>query len=237
MFRCFLIVGSAVLLLGGCVSITTGPHSKPGQAGLPTTVVIGLGAANIPTEAMGAIAIRITDGAVLLSHQADASLQPASTLKLVTSIVGLEQLGPTFRGRAELRTNGELANGVLRGNLVLRGVGNPDLDWEGLQRMLQTLRDKGISEITGDLILDRQWFQPPRPDLGVPPFDETPEFRYNVIPDALMLNMNLLQLDFASDEQQKISGMRVSVLPKMDRVSVVSKMTFVDRDCSKWEDG
>ena len=237
MFRCFLIVGSAVLLLGGCVSITTGPHSKPGQAGLPTTVVIGLGAANIPTEAMGAIAIRITDGAVLLSHQADASLQPASTLKLVTSIVGLEQLGPTFRGRAELRTNGELANGVLRGNLVLRGVGNPDLDWEALQRMLQTLRHKGISEINGDLILDRQWFQPPRPDLGVPPFDETPEFRYNVIPDALMLNMNLLQLELESGDQENNTGLRVSVSPKMDRVSVVSKLTFVDRACAKWEDG
>ena len=235
MFNRCVIASSALLLLSACVSPITIPTT--GTAGLPTKVIAGLAAANIPTDAMGAIVIRVSDGAILLSHRAQASLAPASTLKIVTSIVGLEQLGPTYRGRAELRSTGEIVDGVLRGNLVLRGVGNPDLDWEALQRMLQSLRHKGISAINGDLILDRQWFQPPRPDLGVPPFDETPEFRYNVIPDALMLNMNLLQLDFASADPQKISGMRINVMPKMDRVSVVSKMTFVDRDCSKWEDG
>ena len=141
------------------------------------------------------------------------------------------------RGRAELRSKGEIKDGVLKGDLVLRGMGDADLDWEALQRMLQTLRHKGISQIDGDLILDRQWFQPPRPDLGVPPFDETPEFRYNVIPDALTLNTNLLQLDMESGEREKATGMVVNISPKLDRVIVVSNMTLVDRVCADWEDG
>ena len=237
MFTRIFIAVSALLLLGACVSPATLEHSQPVTVGLPAKVQSMLLAANIPANAVGAVVIRIPDGALLLSHQSDVGMQPASTLKVLTSIVGLERLGPTYRGRTELRTSGEIVDGVLQADLVLRGMGDPDFDWEALQRMLQTLRHKGISEIKGDLLLDRHWFQPSRPDLGVPPFDETPEFRYNVIPDALLLNTNLLQLDFESGDQVKTNGMRVGMTPSLDRVVVVSNMTFVDRDCDKWEDG
>ena len=236
MFRRFFIAISALLLpwlLGACAT----PATVRAPAGLPTTVVALLKVANIPTDAIGSVVIRVADGATVLSHQPGASMQPASTLKLVTSIVALERLGPTYRGRAELRTKGELVDGELRGDLLLRGMGNPDLNWEALQRMLQTLRHKGISQINGDLVLDRQWFQPSRADLGVPPFDETPEFQYNVIPDALLLNTNLLQLDLESSERENTTGMRMNLTPAMDRVTVVSNMTLVDRACADWEDG
>ena len=199
MFKRIFITCSA-LLLSACASLTS-MHPVPGPVGLPTNVLNLLASAHIPADAVGAVVIRVADGTTVLSHRPQASLQPASTLKILTSIVGLERLGPTYRGRTELRTNGEIVNGTLRGDLLLRGVGNPDFDWEAFQRMLQTLRHKGIMEISGDLIIDRQWFLPSRPDLGVPPFDETPEFRYNVVPDALLLNTNLLQLDFESGDQ------------------------------------
>ncbi|MEO8384082.1 MAG: D-alanyl-D-alanine carboxypeptidase/D-alanyl-D-alanine-endopeptidase [Betaproteobacteria bacterium] len=231
-----------LLLLGACVSPTTVQSVRPVVAGLPTSVINMLATANIPQDAVGAVVIRATDGVTILAHRPNASMQPASTLKTLTSIVGLERLGPTYRGRTELRSGGELVSGAsgdltLRGDLVLRGLGNPDLDWEAFQRLLQALRHKGISEISGDLVLDRQWFQPSRPDLGVPPFDETPEFRYNVIPDALLLNSNLLQLDFESGDQEKTLGMRIGMSPNLERVTVVSNMKFIERACDKWEDG
>ena len=59
---------------------------------------------------------------------------------------------------------------VLHGNLLLRGYGDSDLDADALRRMLQRVRDRGIREIRGDLLLVRDWFSPPRPDLGVPPY-------------------------------------------------------------------
>jgi D-alanyl-D-alanine carboxypeptidase/D-alanyl-D-alanine-endopeptidase (penicillin-binding protein 4) len=88
-------------------------------------------------------------------------------------------------------------------------------------------------DIKGDLVLDRQWFQPARRDVGVPPFDETPEFRYNVIPDALLLNTNLLRIELEADD----TNLKVGMTPAMERVSVVANMTLVDRACEKWEDG
>ena len=199
---------------------------------LPDQVGRLLREAQLPHDALGVMVVRASDGAVVLEHFADRPMQPASTLKVLTSIVALERLGPAYRGRTELRTNAERKDDVLRGDVTLRGLGDPDLDWRALQGMLQTLRFSGVRVITGDVILDRTYFQPSRPEVGLPPFDESPEFRYNVIPDALLLNSNLMQLEIASDE----SGLRVGVTPALDRVSFDSEMQIVDKPCADWED-
>ena len=54
------------------------------------------------------------------------------------------------------------------------------------------------------LVLDRSWFNPMRYDIGVPPFDEAPEFAYNLIPDALMVGGNLLRVELFSDERNHL---------------------------------
>ncbi len=220
------------LLLVAMVLAATG---APASAGLPPRVVQMLAAAGLSDDAIGVLAVRVSDGGVLLAHDAQRPMQPASTLKTLTSIVALERLGPAFRARTEMRARGDVRHGVLEGDLVLRGMGDVDLDWAALRRMLQLVRDKGIDDIRGDLIIDREWFAPARPDLGVPPFDETPEFRYNVIPDALLLNTNLIQFDL----QANGTAFRVlRMTPALDRVSVVSdEMKLIDRACEKWEDG
>lgn len=201
------------------------------QAELPQRVAALLRAASIPEAALGAIVWRIPDGATLLSHGAEHSLQPASTMKLLTTLVALDRLGPSYRGHTQLRTNGSIEEHVLRGDLVLHGGADADLGWEALQEMLQTLRHRGIQVIAGDLLLDRRLFNPPRPDLGAAPFDEAPEFEYNLIPDALLLNGNLLRLELQSDEGE----IRVSMTPALDRVSVGSDMTVNELDCTDWD--
>ncbi len=202
------------------------------QSVLPEPVVKRLREANLSPDALGITVLRASDGATVLAHRASEPMQPASTLKTLTSIVALERLGPIYRGKTELRSAAEIKTGTLNGDLVLRGLGSPDFDAHALRAMLQILRFSGVQTIAGNVVLDRSHFQPARPDLGVPPFDESPEFRYNVIPDALLLNSNLLQLEIASDD----SEMRVGVTPALDRVSVVSAMKIVDKPCADWED-
>lgn len=202
------------------------------KSALPDRVVNLLREANFPQDALGVVVLRASDGMPVLEHRANEAMQPASTLKTLTSIVALERLGPSYRGKTELRSVADLKAGTLSGDVVLRGLGSPDFDWRALQRMLQTLRFSGVTTIEGDVILDRTYFQPSRPDVGVPAFDETPEFAYNVIPDALSLNSNLLQLEIASDE----ATVRVGVTPMLDRVTVDSDMKVVDKPCADWED-
>ena len=204
-----------------------------GATALPAPIVEQLRAADIPLDAVGVLVQRASDGATVLSHGADRSLQPASTIKLVTSLVALEKLGPAYRGSAEMRVAGEVSEGVLQGGVYLRGLGDVDFDWAALERMLHRLRSLGVREIRGDLVLDLGFFRPARTDVGVAPFDEAPEFRYNVIPDALALNMNLAQLDLVAEG----SGVRASLMTPLDGVSVVSQMTLSERDCDDWEDG
>lgn len=181
------------------LACTANCAASPVTAELPPAVADLLRASNIPQQAMGAIVLRGDN--TLLSHGATTSMQPASTMKLLTSMVALEQFGPAFRARTELRSSATLVDGVLAGDLILRGGADPDFDADVLGRMLQALRNQGIRKIQGDLILERSLFQPARPDLGLAPFDEWPELRYNVIPDALLLNTNLVQIDVRSTKK------------------------------------
>jgi D-alanyl-D-alanine carboxypeptidase/D-alanyl-D-alanine-endopeptidase (penicillin-binding protein 4) len=200
---------------------------------LPTAMAQALRASGLPQDAIAIVVQRASDGATILSHNAERPMQPASTLKPLIALVALETLGPDFRARSEILADGEIAGSVLRGNLVLRGRGDVDLDWRALERMLSLVRLKGIREIRGDVVLDRTFFAPARTDVGRPPFDETPEFRYNFIPDALSLNMNLVELQMVSDGTR----VRVASSPELDGVRFVPEFGLVERECADWEDG
>jgi D-alanyl-D-alanine carboxypeptidase/D-alanyl-D-alanine-endopeptidase (penicillin-binding protein 4) len=212
-------------------AITCAVQAQTDPATLPPAVAALMQAKGIADGELSVIVLR-GDG-VLLSHGANLVMQPASTMKLVTSMVALEQLGPTFRGRTELSTRADLVDGVLTGDLLLRGGADADFTEDALRHMLETLRRQGIKKIRGDLIVDRQLFQPARPDVGAAPFDASPEARYNVIPDALLLNTNLLHLDMTSTNKQ----VRLALSPALDDVAVASEMTMSDADCARWEDG
>ena len=203
----------------------------PARAELPEPVLRVLAEQGLPPTAVGALVLR--GDQVVLAHEASRPLQPASTMKLVTTLVGLEHLGPVFRGRTELLTNGELKNGVLKGDLVLRGGADADLSGEVLEGMLRALHNAGIRRIEGNLVLDRALFNPARTDVNVPPFDESPEAYYNVIPDALLVNKNMLQIDMRSTDKRIALDMQPALLG----VTIRSNMTLIDADCAKWEDG
>jgi D-alanyl-D-alanine carboxypeptidase/D-alanyl-D-alanine-endopeptidase (penicillin-binding protein 4) len=228
-------------LLGICNPATAQLQPAPPSsmtAPLPLPVLDALRTAVIPEDAVSVLVLR--GDKTVLAHLADRPMQPASTMKLVTTLIGLEQLGPVFRGRTELRTTGELKGDVLHGDLVLRGGADVDLSTETLTDMLRALRYQGIRTITGNLVVDRQLFNPARFDLGVPPFDESPEAYYNVAPDAVFVNKNMLQLDLRSTPRtdgRAATRVRVAMQPDLDGVTVESDMKLVDASCSAWEDG
>lgn len=207
--------------------------APPALAQLPAGVAAKLRAAGLPEDSIGVVVRRVPDGKVVVSHGAERGMQPASTMKLLTSIAALEMLGPAYRGRSQLRARGAVVDGVLMGDLVLRGEGDVDLDWQAFQRLLRVVRLGGIREVRGDFVVDRTAFNPARTDVGVAPFDEAPEFRYNVIPDALLLNTNLVQIDMVSGERE----VQVAMTPALAGVTIASAFELVERACEDWEDG
>jgi D-alanyl-D-alanine carboxypeptidase/D-alanyl-D-alanine-endopeptidase (penicillin-binding protein 4) len=198
---------------------------------LPEAVARMLAAGGMPEDAISIMVIR--GDKTVLSHLAERPMKPASTIKLVTGLVALEQLGPVFKGRTELRSTGLVERGVLKGDLIVRGGADADFSGEALDGMLRALRNQGIRKIDGNLVFDRQLFNPGRLDIGAAPFDENTEAYTNVIPDALMVNKNMLQIDLRSDGKQ----LQTALAPALEGVSIDADITLVDGDCAKWDDG
>ncbi|MDE2082304.1 MAG: D-alanyl-D-alanine carboxypeptidase/D-alanyl-D-alanine-endopeptidase [Burkholderiales bacterium] len=192
-----------------------------------------LDAAHLPPDALAAVALPLGHDAPAWGWRAQVPMPPASTMKLVTSVVALDELGPDLRGRTTLLTAAPLAGGVLRGDLVLQGGGDPDLGVPQLWALLLELRQQGVREIRGNLLLDRTRYRPARMDLGREPFDEWPEFPYNVIPDALMVAGDLLPLALQAGPR----GVQAATVPPLPGLQIASRMTLDDRPCREWDEG
>jgi D-alanyl-D-alanine carboxypeptidase/D-alanyl-D-alanine-endopeptidase (penicillin-binding protein 4) len=201
------------------------------HAQLPEPVSQAMLANGIGPEGLGAIVIRGKQ--VVLAHGEQRAMHPGSTMKLLTTMAALDRLGPIFRARTELRATAEVVSGTLQGDLFVRGGADGDLSLDAMRDMLQTLRNIGIKKIEGNVVLDRELFRPARSDLGLPPFDEAPEFPYNVIPDALLINTNLVQVELRANS----SRLQAVMLPEMEHISIASSLRLIDASCSKWEDG
>jgi D-alanyl-D-alanine carboxypeptidase/D-alanyl-D-alanine-endopeptidase (penicillin-binding protein 4) len=103
--------------------------------------------------------VNVETGDEVFSLDGDRALVPASVTKAVTAAAALRTLGPTYRFKTEFLRDGEVnGDGVLEGNLYIRGGGDPSLVIEKLWKMFQDLQVEGIVEIDGDLIFDDTWF-------------------------------------------------------------------------------
>ena len=160
-------------------------------ADLPDTVIAALLRARIPLNSI-AVEVREVNQPALISINSQLAMNPASTMKLLTTLSGLEILGPAYRWKTEVYLDGTLNNGVLKGNLVFKGYGNPKLTFEQFWLWLHELRARGLREIQGDVVLDQSFFT----DLKIDPaeFDDDPSRAYNVSPNALLVNFNALRL-------------------------------------------
>jgi serine-type D-Ala-D-Ala carboxypeptidase/endopeptidase (penicillin-binding protein 4) len=115
----------------------------------------------------GVLAVSLERGDTLFALNAHTPLAPASNLKLFTSAAALEELGPGFRFPTFLLADGEVRDGVLHGDLILYGTGDPTLGRgqraeapEGaFATFLESLRAWGIHEVRGAVVGDGTFFQ------------------------------------------------------------------------------
>ncbi|OYU29305.1 MAG: D-alanyl-D-alanine carboxypeptidase/D-alanyl-D-alanine-endopeptidase [Burkholderiales bacterium PBB2] len=202
------------------------------QAGLPATA-LGVVAFPLPDEGARAGGKMMHRRTAALRWQAEQAMAPSSSIKILSAVVALDRLGAASRGRTELLTEGPPdAEGRLAGPLYLRGGADAQLDWGALWLMLRQAREQGVREVPAGLVLDRSLFRPARPDTTLPPFDEYPESAYNVVPDALMLNGNLLGLSLESDSQT----LRGRLSPAWRGLQLdLSALAWSERPCADWE--
>lgn len=229
--RAAALARAALLVAGVALALHSQAQAQRDDA-LPAVVAAALAEAGLPAEALGAVVLPLTGRARAWQHRADVPMQPASTMKVLTTIVALDRLGPNLRGRTELLATGPIEGERLAGDLVLKGGADPELDQAALLHLLFQLRQRGVREITGDIVLDRTLFRPTRIDLNLPPFDEAPEWPYNMIPDALMAAGNLVGIALASGDNGTVQA---RLVPPLEGVDLDTRaLALVDRPCPLW---
>jgi D-alanyl-D-alanine carboxypeptidase/D-alanyl-D-alanine-endopeptidase (penicillin-binding protein 4) len=161
---------------------------------------------------------------------AERALNPASTMKLVTTYAGLEMLGPAYVWNTDVLTDGLLTQDVLTGNLYLKGAGDPKMTLESFWLLLRSLRARGVREIRGDLILDRRLFAEELQDPGA--FDDQPTRPYNTGPSALLVNFKAITLQFIPDASTRT--VRIAVEPPLPQVQIINNLKIADGTCGDW---
>lgn len=201
---------------------------------LPPTVSRALQRAQVPASALSAYVVALDDrGDVRLRHQAGEPVNPASVMKLVTSYAALDLLGSTHTWTTRFLTDGVIDNGALRGNLYVRGGGDPKLVIERLQEAYAALQAQGVSVILGDLVLDHSAFDLPEIDPGA--FDGEALRPYNASPDALLFNFKSVILKFQPDPAAGVA--RVVSEPPMAGLAIDATVPLAPGRCSDWRGG
>lgn len=187
-------------------------------------VIKSLASNKVEPEALSFVAIPLTGKGKATYVNADVAVNPASTMKLFTTYAALELLGPNFRWRTAFFTDkdAEIKDGVLHGNLYLKGGGDPKLNMEKLWMLLRELKNNGITSITGNLVLDHNYFKLPEQK----PFsdDSSEPYRpYLVAPDSLLINFKVIRIITRSDEDKT----QIIVEPPLKDVQVVNNVELV----------
>ena len=200
------------------------------HAALPTPVAAELKAAGIPSSAVGIVVQQVGKPAPLIELNSRLAMNPASVMKLVTTWAALETLGPAHTWTTRAYTQGTLANGILQGDLVIQGSGDPKLTQEQFWLLLRQLRARGLREIRGDLVLDHSAFAPVAQDTA---FDDKPLRPYNVAPDALLLNFKAVHLTLMPREK----SVALIVEPPLTDLNIINQIQAAPGECGEWKDG
>lgn len=215
---------AAVLLLA---SLWGSAHA----ADLPAAFIDALKQADIPLDHVAVVIQPLDAPAPLLTHNADAAMNPASVMKLVTSFAALQQLGPRYTWATDVWADGPVRDGILQGNLVIKGYGDPTLTLERMWLLQRALRARGVRQIHGDLVLDTRYFELPPIDPGA--FDGEPLELYNAAPGALLANFNATTL------RLKPNGNALEVVPDiaLPGMAIRSDVALTAAaTCNGWKD-
>jgi serine-type D-Ala-D-Ala carboxypeptidase/endopeptidase (penicillin-binding protein 4) len=190
-------------------------YTAAAVAELPPPVSQALKAAGIPTRSVGMVVQEVGAARPTLVHEAQDSMNPASVMKLVTTYAALELLGPAFRWKTEAYVDGN--------DVVLKGFGDPKLNYESFWMLLRNLRARGLRDIHGDLVLDRSYFG----TVAEARIDDDSFRPYNVTPDALLVNFKSLRFSFAPVD----SAVRVFAEPALPGLEVVNSLKLAEGGC------
>ncbi|MFN2629766.1 MAG: D-alanyl-D-alanine carboxypeptidase/D-alanyl-D-alanine-endopeptidase [Gaiellaceae bacterium] len=163
--------------------------ATPAAAQWPLDVRLtrALAVPHVPLARSGAAVLDLASGKILFVHNADSPLAPASNEKLAVTFAALSALGAAFRIETDVLGEGALDGATWRGDIILKGYGDPTLSSAGLRSLAAQVRAAGITRVTGAIVGDESWFDARRTASGWKPsffIDESPPLSALVVDRA-----------------------------------------------------
>lgn len=233
LIRLVLLFMSTALLLTVAMAEDVPSTLDMNEEALPIGVRSILKIRNLPAQSLSIRVENLDTGETLLAWNAGEPRNPASVMKVVTTLVALDTLGPAYRWKTDAYLLGDVNGDTLEGDLLLKGYGDPFLVTERVWQMLRDLRRSGIRRISGDLLLDDSYFLVSNHDPAA--FDCEPLRAYNVAPNALMMNFKAVRYYFVPDvENNKVN---LSVDPNLANLSIVNSLSVKSGSCRGFQRG
>jgi D-alanyl-D-alanine carboxypeptidase/D-alanyl-D-alanine-endopeptidase (penicillin-binding protein 4) len=197
---------------------------------LPGPIETALRGTGLPADSTAIFVQEVTSREPLIAVNAERGLLTASVIKVLTTYAGLELLGPTYAWLTEVHALGAVRDGVLEGDLIVRGLGDPKITLESFWLLLRAVRARGIREVRGDLVLDRSYFV--SEDVDPARFDNEPTQPYNTLPDALLVNHKAVRISLAADLEAR--RVRIAVEPPLPEIQIANNVAPDNAPCGDW---
>lgn len=231
-----LQAGLAVLLLLFLSSAQSQPrivNPDPDFGNIPEAVQLVIDGHGLPASSFSLLVQELGAETPLLARNTGIAFNPASAIKTLTTLAALEELGPAFTWRTELYALGPVSNGVLQGDLLMKGGGDPFLVEEQLRNMLKALQRNGIQHITGNLVLDGSYFDPTVEEAES--IDNQNGRTYNTNPNALISNFQAVTFYFYPHPDGRNVVIRAD--PQLPNLRITNRLRQVDRPCGGYQRG
>ena len=221
---------AALALLASSLAASQARAAPVATWTLPPTIAAALDKAHVPQSALALWVQPVDAASPSWGWNPDFGVNPASVFKLATTSAALEMLGPAWTWKTGVFVTGPIRNGVLNGSVVIVGTGDPSLVMERVWLLLRQLRDSGVREIRGDIVLDHSGFAPGTRSAA--DFDNAPSEPYNVLPDALLMNFRSVTLSFQPDTQAQVA--HVTSEPPLAGLAIDATVPLSKGPCDDW---
>jgi D-alanyl-D-alanine carboxypeptidase/D-alanyl-D-alanine-endopeptidase (penicillin-binding protein 4) len=200
---------------------------------LPVPLQSALNFRGVPDNSLSVYVEDLHTGEVVLAWNEAEPRNPASVEKMLTTLVALDTLGPAYTWQTEVHLLGDVEQGTLNGDILLRGFGDPFLVTERFWQLLRQVRQTGIDTISGDLLIDDSYFDVGEYDPAA--FDHEPLRAYNVEPNALLTNFKVVRYYFEPGETPAKVSVRLE--PPIGNLTVINKLKVRSGSCRGYQRG
>ncbi|MFX4271121.1 D-alanyl-D-alanine carboxypeptidase/D-alanyl-D-alanine endopeptidase [Propionibacteriaceae bacterium Y1685] len=228
-----------VVLLGVLLTIGLQAGATPRAVAAPAAADAGLKAAldevlSDPAVTNGTTTVQVRDaetGELLYDRDGEKPMKPASNMKLFTAAAAADRLGTDFRFHTDVLATADGHRGTLDGDLILKGYGDPTSLVDDYRDLAVQVRERGVREVTGDLVVDSSYFDDQRINPEWNPGDLSEYYSAQI--SALTIGPNAdydsgtVIVEYAPGEVGKPAKISVSPAEAASYVDIVNETTTV----------